>query len=133
MKLPPTHALWLVLSCVGIAQTLLVLKSCHYVAEPPTTSRDDRRPSPTDPRRVAYAARPVSSFWWPSPATSGGFLSAIHRAQHPQNCSANSTRYFVMQSLKENEEDNRGLSGETLSSRWALTNSEVTSNFPPCK
>ena len=38
-----------------------------------------------------------------------------------------------MQSLKENEEDNRGLSGETRSSRWAPTNIEVTSNFQPCK
>ncbi len=52
----------------------------------------------------------IASFWWPSPATSGGFLSAIYNAQNPEDCSSKSTKYFVMQSLKKNEGDNRGLS-----------------------
>ena len=61
----------------------------------------------------SYAAatqqsRPVGSFWWPSPETEGGFLSAIHRMQHPDDCRA--SKFFVMQSKKNNEGDNRGLS-----------------------
>mmetsp|Transcript_9589 Transcript_9589/g.19889 ORF Transcript_9589/g.19889 Transcript_9589/m.19889 type:complete len:452 (+) Transcript_9589:200-1555(+) len=52
----------------------------------------------------------IASFWWPSPETSGGFLSAIYNAQNPDDCSSKSTKYFVMQSLKKNEGDNRGLS-----------------------
>ncbi|KAL3804481.1 hypothetical protein HJC23_002520 [Cyclotella cryptica] len=52
----------------------------------------------------------IASYWWPSPESSGGFLAAIHRAQHTDNCSAKSTKYFVLRSLKHNKEDNRGLS-----------------------
>lgn len=108
MKLPPTHALWLLLLFVGIIQTLLVMKSYNYVAEPQANSHD-RRPSLND-QNYLVDTRSVSLFWWPSPQTSGGFLSAIHNAQHPRDCMANSTRFFVMQSLKKNGDDNRGLS-----------------------
>jgi hypothetical protein len=55
----------------------------------------------------------VNSFWWPSPSSSGGFLSAIHRAQHTNStddCSSPSTKYLVLRSLKNREGDNRGLS-----------------------
>ena len=52
--------------------------------------------------------RPVGSFWWPSPETDGGFLSAINRMQHPDDCRA--SKFLVMQSKKNNEGDNRGLS-----------------------
>eukprot|EP00956_Cyclotella_meneghiniana_P003380 scaffold4079_cov44-Cyclotella_meneghiniana.AAC.5 len=52
----------------------------------------------------------ISSFWWPSPASSGGFLSAIHRTQHPANCTSPRTKYLVLRSLRNNDGDNRGLS-----------------------
>ena len=51
----------------------------------------------------------MSSYWWPSPK-SGGFLSAIHRAQHSTDCSSRNTKFFVLRSLQNNQEDNRGLS-----------------------
>ena len=52
----------------------------------------------------------IASFWWPSPSTSGGFLSAIHRSQHSSDCSSRDTKYLVIRSLHHNEKDNRGLS-----------------------
>ena len=52
----------------------------------------------------------INSYWWPSPSNSGGFLSAIYRAQHSANCSSSTTKYLVLRSLKNNDGDNRGLS-----------------------
>ncbi|KAL7483297.1 hypothetical protein ACHAW6_008951 [Cyclotella cf. meneghiniana] len=52
----------------------------------------------------------IASYWWPSPEASGGFLAAIHRAQHTDDCSSKRTKYFVLRSLRKNEDDNRGLS-----------------------
>ena len=57
----------------------------------------------------------ISSFWWPTPSDSGGFLSAIYRAQHPSDCSSKSTKYLVLRSLIKNDGDSRGLSA------WAST------------
>lgn len=52
----------------------------------------------------------VNSFWWPSPSSSGGFLSAIHRTQHSRQCASPQTKYLVLRSLDKNDGDNRGLS-----------------------
>jgi len=81
-------------------------------------SNNDNLPLLASPAQSRHSSndggeqRAVSSFWWPSPETSGGFLSAIHNAQHPKDCSAESTKFFVMRSLKNNDGDNRGLSGK---------------------
>jgi len=84
---------------------LFLMISYNNCTEPPRENRGHQLK-----QSDLSGVRPVSSFWWPTPETSGGFLSAIHNAQHPKDCSAKSTKYFVMRSLQKNDGDNRGLS-----------------------
>jgi len=84
---------------------LFIIASYNCTAAP---TNDDNHHLPA--QKHLSDRRPISSFWWPSPETSGGFLSAIHDVQHTNECHSKSTKFFVMQSLQDNEGDNRGLS-----------------------
>jgi len=99
-----SNVLWMTVVLIGVIQ-LILMSSYNCTVAP--TNHDHHLLAAQD---HSSNRRPISSFWWPSPETSGGFLSAIYRAQHPKDCQAKSTKFFVMQSLKKNEGDNRGLS-----------------------
>ena len=107
-----SNILWMIIISIGVIQMVFMVSYNCKVA--PTDNGNIRMlPAKGQPSSSNSNSRhPVSSYWWPSPETEGGFLSAIYRAQHPEDCSAKTTKYMVMQSLKNNEGDNRGLSGK---------------------
>jgi hypothetical protein len=53
-------------------------------------------------------ANSINSYWWPSSTTGGGLLGKIHAIQNPKDC-GNKTKFFVWRSLRNNEDDTRGL------------------------
>ncbi|KAL7550180.1 hypothetical protein ACHAWF_013425 [Thalassiosira exigua] len=108
-RTPSYAVLWALVASVGVF-SFVVSHNCATTA-PASPSGPDRVPPPPSSGRASSAGRPpINSFWWPSPESSGGFLSAIHAVQHPRNCTANTTKFFVMRSHRENSRDNRGLS-----------------------
>ena len=75
-------------------------------------SNDD--PPPSQPVYVSpmlKKAQSINSYWWPDAKTDGGLLGKIYRSQHPpaEKCSSKETKFFVWRSLKNNENDTRGL------------------------
>jgi hypothetical protein len=58
--------------------------------------------------RLVRKANSLTSYWWPSPED-GGIVAKLHKVQNPTNCSSPSTKFFVLRSLRKNEEDTRGL------------------------
>ncbi|KAL3789123.1 hypothetical protein ACHAWO_012656 [Cyclotella atomus] len=91
----------------------LYLNASHVVRLTPSSSwkqQLDNSLQSKDNNAAVNKYSHINSFWWPSPSSSGGFLSAIHRAQHSSDCSSPSTKYLVLRSLKNNDGDNRGLS-----------------------
>jgi len=58
--------------------------------------------------RLVRKASSLTSYWWPSP-DDGGIVAKIHKVQNPTNCASPSTKFFVLRSLRKNEQDTRGL------------------------
>ncbi|KAL3791861.1 hypothetical protein ACHAW5_002912 [Stephanodiscus triporus] len=54
-------------------------------------------------------ANSIDSYWWPSAEHGGGLLGRIHASQNPADCSSPDTKFFVWRSMKDNENDTRGL------------------------
>jgi hypothetical protein len=59
--------------------------------------------------QLLVKANSINSYWWPSAEHDGGLLGRIHASQNPLDCSSNQTKFFIWQSLRNNEEDTRGL------------------------
>ena len=54
-------------------------------------------------------ANSINSYWWPSSTSGGGLLGKIHAMQNPSDCKSSKTKFFVWRSLRNNEDDTRGL------------------------
>jgi hypothetical protein len=74
---------------------------------PPSSSSSSSSSSIDNPLLVK--ANSINSYWWPSAESGGGLLGRIHAAQNPSDCTSPSTKYFVWRSMKDNENDTRGL------------------------
>jgi len=51
----------------------------------------------------------ITSYWWPSAEDGGGLTGKIHAIQNQEDCASSTTKFFVWQSMKNNEKDTRGL------------------------
>ena len=59
--------------------------------------------------QLLVKANSINSYWWPSAEHDGGLLGRIYASQNPIDCSSNQTKFFIWQSLRNNQEDTRGL------------------------
>lgn len=59
--------------------------------------------------QLLVKANSINSYWWPSAEHDGGLLGQIYTSQNPIDCSSNQTKFFIWQSLRNNQEDTRGL------------------------
>ena len=113
---PGAKPLWLFIVVLVLLQSwFLYLNVPATVTNTAITQHHSfaRRPASGTSNHTASSSHKfnhISSYWWPSPSTSGGFLSAIHHFQHSTDCSSPNTKYLVLQSLQNSAKDNRGLS-----------------------
>ena len=118
-KLTATQSLWLFIVALVLLQTWFLYLNASTIAANtsiiPQQHLSDRPLRPSSPSdSTDSSSNPksnhIASYWWPSPSTSGGFLSAIQRFQHSADCSSRDTKYLVLRSLQDSANDNRGLS-----------------------
>jgi hypothetical protein len=96
---------------LGILQILFLYLNHSRIGAPGSTTQQSSSLEASLQSQAADSKHAhIASYWWPSPSDAGGFLSAIHRAQHTKDCSSRDTKYLVLRSLKNNDGDNRGLS-----------------------
>mmetsp|Transcript_33948 Transcript_33948/g.81234 ORF Transcript_33948/g.81234 Transcript_33948/m.81234 type:complete len:460 (+) Transcript_33948:455-1834(+) len=86
----------------------------NYVIMSTHLSFGNGDPPPSQPEYVSpmlKKAQSINSYWWPDPKTGGGILGKIYLSQHPpvEECSRKETKFFIWRSLKDNENDTRGL------------------------
>jgi len=97
-----------------------------------SNGRDGKQPNMFNVPRFMphHNKRSITSYWWPR-VEDGGLLGRIHAMQNPADCS--SSKFFVWQSMTNNEKDTRGLTawGHTGAQHLlhALTNGDQFAAF----
>lgn len=99
---------------VTLSLLIVAIPIFNYVIMSKSLSFGNGDPPPSQPEYVSpmlKKAQSINSYWWPDPKTDGGLLGKIYRSQHPpvEECSSKSTKFFIWRSLRDNENDTRGL------------------------
>lgn len=74
-----------------------------------SSSKPQTIKSSSQSSQLFVKANSINSYWWPSAKHDGGLLGRIYASQNPIDCSSNQTKFFIWQSLQNNQEDTRGL------------------------